>query len=301
MLNLAAFRYRDILAGDGGPVARLTCGEVCVCGARWFQANAHLRPGLGGEAIDKHIFSGADGSGTASSPLVARCKAVSEALERWAHAARHASPERARWGFDVDPSSNGMAAFPGLFARQARRAAWFEAVERFNLLHWWEGRLAAHERPSPWPDVSALVIASDLPGVTVVLQRVAADGWAAYGHAAAADFPAACHKAVVELERHAFALRHFLPVGAVPGGGVQAGASHLHPIEQRCHFFAGTEGQALFRERVRAGLTGPRARPRLVFDGVVPGPWERYAHVWRVVFEPPSRRFFSRATDYFLW
>lgn len=301
MLNLAAFRYRDILARDGGPVERLDCAEVSLGGARWFQVNAHLLPGLGGDGSGNHIFSAADGTGTDVSPLVARFKAVSEALERWAHAARHAAPERACWGFDLDPSSNGMAAFPGLFARQARPAAWFEAVERFNLLHWWEGRLAAREQPAPWPGVTALVIVSELPGVTVVLQRIAADGWAAYGHAAAEDFTAACRKAVVELERHDYALRRFLPAGAAPGRATAAATTHLNPIEQRCHFFASAEGQALFRERIRGGLTGPPARPRLVFDGVVPGPWERYAHVWRVVFEPPSRRFLSHATDYFLW
>ena len=38
-----------------------------------------------------------------------------------------------------------------------------------------------------------------------------------------------------------------------------------------------------------------------VFDGPVPGPWGRYADVWRVVYAPPSDRFLGMEENYFLW
>lgn len=300
MFNLAALRYRDVLAEHGGPVARLTCGETSVLGERWFEAGASLREDLRAGSWARRVWGSVDGSGTDRSPLVARFKAISEALERWAHLALHRDPAGARHGFDVDPSSNGLAAFPGLLARQARAAALTEAVERFNLLHWWEGGLGAVPVASPWPGVDAVVIESDTPGVTVVVHRESARGFHAYGHACGRDLRAACLKAAVELERHDAVVRHWALVRA----GAPACAAELdamHPIDRRALHFATDEGHARFRERVAEGRRGPRAVPRLVCDGRVPGPWDRWAPVWRVVFAPPSLRFLSREPDYFLW
>jgi len=298
MLNLAAYRYRNVLAARGGPVERLSCAETTVLGARWFQSNAHLRPDCLAGVWKKRVFSDASGSGTDRSPLVARCKAISEALERWAHWATFRAGEACRYGFDIDPSSNGMAAFPGLFARQARGPALMEAAERFNLLHWWEGRLAARAATSPGPGTDAFVIESDAPGITVILHRRSERGHHAFGHAARPTFAAACDAAAVEMERHETVVGYYVLTAGGRGGWIDG---DMHPIEQRSLFFASAEGYEVFRAHVAGGITGRRALPRIVFDGAVPGPWERYAHVWRVLFEPPSLRFLSREQDYFLW
>lgn len=298
MINLAPFRYRDALAERGGPVERLSCGEIALLGGRWFQSNAHLRPECFAGAWKKRIFSDASGSGTDRCPLVARCKAISEALERWAHWALFRSTDAPRYGFDIDPSSNGMAAFPGLLARQTRGAALMEATERFNLLNWWEGRLAAREVAAPGPDVEAFVIESDTPGTTVILHRRSERGHHAFGHAARRTFAAACEAAAVEMERHERVVGCYARAG---GGRGCATAPDLHPIEERCLFFASDEGYAVFRQHVGCRAARPRPKPRVVFDGAVPGPWSRYADVWRVLFEPPSLRFLARAPDYFLW
>lgn len=296
MLNLAAFRYRNVLVADGGPLERLTCGEVRVLGARRFEANAYLRAEHMEGQFKKRVWGSADGGGTDASPLVARFKAISEAMERWAQWATFRSDESAHYGFDIDPSSNGMAAFPGLFARQSRGAALMEAAERFNLLNWWEGRLAARPASAAWPDVDATVIESDAPGVTVILHRRSARGHHAFGHAARPTFDAACHAAAVEMERHDTAVRYYALAGRQHDG-----EGDMHPIEQRSLFFASDEGYEVFQQRVAGGVVGRRAKPRIVFDGAVPGPWQRYAHVWRVLFEPPSLRFLSREREYFLW
>src|SRR5215204_6494410 len=105
MLSLAAFRYRDVLQSAGGPIARLEATDTTVLGRREFIANAFLRDGLAGDLWRGGVFSVANGSGTAPSPMVARYMAISEALERWAHWQLHGGSERARYGFDVDPSS----------------------------------------------------------------------------------------------------------------------------------------------------------------------------------------------------
>ena len=299
MLTLAAFRYRKILAEVGGPIAKLVVSDTSVLGVRQFQANAYLRPDLIPWKNSSEVFSDADGTGTADSPMVARYKGISEAIERWAHMALCASPEGARYGFDVDPSSNGMAAYPGLRQRQARPAALWEAIERFNLLSWWEGRLDGTETETRWPGVHAVVIQSELPGVTVILHRTSARGLHAYGHAAGPDFASACARASMELERHDYVVRQYLMVHS--GGKDDFVPTAAHAIEHRSVYFAQTEGHEKFLERLRTKRPLPLAKPKLVFDGPVPGPWTKYADVWRVVYEPPSDRFLSSDPRYFFW
>ncbi len=299
MITLAGLRYAQVMAADGGPIARLTCGMAKELGACVFSAQATLRDELMPSRKTLLLWSSADGGGTASSPLLARIKAVSEALERWAHASLHAATGRARHGFDVDPSSNGLAAYPGVFARQARRPALLEAAERFNLLHWWEGRLPATWRLAPWKGIDALEIKSAAPGVTVVLHRRDVPGRHAFGHAAGATFLDACRHALMELERHSTVMRshaldHVAPSAPMPH-------ADLSTQEQRSVFFSTDAGYDLFVERVAAAPKRALIAPKTVFDGRLEGPWSRYADVWRVVYEPPSRRFLSRDPHYFLW
>jgi len=182
--------------------------------------------------------------------------AISEAMERWAHWQLHAGSERHRYGFDVDPSSNGMAAFPGLRRRQARAGALMEAAERFNLLNWWEGRLSALESATPWAGVRAATICSEAPGITVILFKRTAAGLVAYGHAAAMDFNAACRKAAVEMQRHEQVVAHFALTHA--GKIRDQLPPDAHPIERRSLFFALEGGTSCFS----SGCAPARPRPR---------------------------------------
>src|SRR4051812_24182913 len=100
MLSLAAFRYRNALASAGGPIERLEIADVSVLGERGFLANAYLRAELAGKREDKVLYSRANGSGTDVSPMVARFKAISEAMERWAHWQTHSGSDRHKYGLD---------------------------------------------------------------------------------------------------------------------------------------------------------------------------------------------------------
>jgi len=299
MLNFAAFRYRNIMADAGGPIAKLAVCDTFVLGERQFQANSFLRPDLIAWKTSSEVFSDAAGTGTADSPMVARHKAISEAIERWAHMSVVSSPDRQRYGFGVDPSSNGMAAFPGLLKKQARPAAYWEAVERYNVLSWWEGRLDATEIKTRWPEVQAEVIHTSLPGVTVILYRPSPQGYVAYGHAAGPDFETACSRAAMELERHDFVVKQYLLVHA--GDAMAMLPATTQAIERRSVYFAQPEGHEKFLERLRTKPWRPALKPRLVFDGSIPGEWSKYADVWRVVYAPPSERFLSNDGCYFFW
>ncbi len=299
MLSLAAFRYRNVLTAAGGPVERLEITDAAVLGERAFLANAYLKKELIGQPEASAVFSEANGSGTAASPMVARFMAISEAMERWAYSQLHASSERHKYGFHVDPSSNGMAAFPGLFSRQARQGALMEASERYNLLNWWEGRLAALESDTPWSGVRAATICSEAPGITVILFKRTEAGFVAYGHAAAMDFESACRKAATEMHRHEQVVAHFALTHA--GKIRDQLPADAHPIERRSLFFALEEGHELFVERLRSHPTKTASAPKLVYDGPIPGPWTQYADVWRVVYTPPSDRFLGMDENYFMW
>ena len=301
MINLAALRYRKIFAAEGGPVDRIEMAEIqSETGGRQFQANAFLSANLlPPRRHTRRVYSEASGSGTHRSPLIARFIAISEAMERWAYAATAPSADRARYGFEVDPMSNGMAAFPGWYRAQARPTAQFEAIERFNLTAWWEGLLPAITRSTEWPNVSAVVIGSDQGSVTVVLHKPTSDGQHAYGHAAAGSFGAACRKAAVELMRHERVIQGFHRKQRA--GSVAALAAPTDQLERRSLFFATAEGYESFLRRLEAPPAKLAPERKVAFDGPIPGPWTKYADVWRVVYYPVSLRYLTEGDNYFLW
>ena len=101
------------------------------------------------------------------------------------------------------------------------------------------------------------------------------------------------------MERHAQVISRFAMTHA---GRIDDQLSPAaHPIERRSIFFATEAGHELFLGRLRSAPRKPAAPPRKVFDGPVPGPWNRYADVWRVVYEPPSDRFLGAEENYFMW
>lgn len=289
-LNLAPVRFRRACAPDG-PIARVEWTTLGLYGVSICQANAWLKPGLR-PPRKKGIYSDADGTGSAPTPAVARHKAISEALERWAFDVTFDAPERVRFGFDLDPTSSGMAAFPGLVASGARRAALAEAIERSCLIAWSAGMAGSRRASTEWPGVEAVEIESPAGGSCVILFRRSPAGFYIYGHAAANSFTGACERALVELGRNERVMARSLAAG----GPVRA----ANLFERRCVFFSTEEGHDRFLRRIGAQ---PRQawRPRLVVDAEIPGPWSAYATVWRVLFQPPVEDFLNDELDFFLW
>jgi len=283
------------MASHGGPIERLESGDFPISGRRLFQTNAWLRPGLVPRRRFE-VYSDADGTGAHVSPMVARHMAVSESLERWAFHATVRSERREEFGFDVDETSNGMAAFPGLSSAPARRGAVMESLERFCLLNWWEGRIDGQIRDTEWPGVSALAFEPSLGGVAVLLFAHSEWGFHIYGHAAAESFSKACERAMLEMRRHEWVLRNRL---LAVGKGMDQPITER--LERRSWFFATDEGHELFLERLSRKSKGAPAKPTLVCDREIIGPWSDYTTVWRYVLQPPSRRFMEDEERYFFW
>ena len=293
MLSLAAFRYRDVLATHGGPIGKIESGQFPLRGRRMIQANAWLTPGLVKKQT-RGLYSSADGTGTHTVPSVARHKAVSEALERWAFHTVVRSEQAGEFGFDIDPSSNGMAAFPGILRRHARRSAMLEAVERYCLIAWWEGAAEGRMFQTDWPGVSAVAIDGPFGGVTVIAFARTEWGGYAYGHAAEESFGAACERAIVELARHEWILRSAW-LKHVAGEAV----APTHVLERRCLFFASDEGHETFQERLHRPCSGPMPDAKIICDRNIPGPWDQYATVWRFALRPPTDGFLRGGERYF--
>ena len=297
MLTLASYRFRNVFEKHGGPISRLETSESEIAKRRVFQANAYLRTELVPQRTAKVLYGDADGTGTASSPLVARHVAVSEALERWAYHTCIRLNDRTRFGLSADPSSTGFAAFPGVWERQARRSAYFEAVERHSTLCWWEGQIGAVERRTPWPGVTSWVI-WDAPGeVAVILHKHCDAGFHVYGRAAAPTFDDACRHAHVELARREYVSRAYWLAHARSFTTPPAATGLL---ERRSLFFSSPEGYECCRLRLALQPMRRPPRRKLVFDGPIRGPWSTYADVWRVLFEPPSQAFLSNDVHYFM-
>ena len=297
MLSVAGFRYRNALEADGGPISRISVREFPVYGRQMYQANAWLSDKVVTRRKKFALYSDADGTGTSETPMVARYMAVSESMERWAYRVKVRANDRELYGFDIDESSNGMAAFPGLFSSEARRRAQFEAVERASIIAWWEGALDGDVRQTEWPGISALVLPIPIGhGVTVVAFREVRPDCFAYGQGAGRDYFGACERAVMELARNEYVLglrRVSLGLAA------QDTPSDL--FERRCLFFSTAEGHAMFQERLGRKITGPRFTSEIICDAEIEGPWSEYASVWRVLIRPSSTEFLVDTERYFFW
>lgn len=291
MERLRAHPYPGVLAAQGGPVAALEYARLDVLRRSLHHVNVSLTPDLLPRPKGA-LFAPVDGTGTHVSKVTAEAIAISEAMERWAFYETKDSRRAQEYGFDVDPTTNGFAAYPGANAVSARSVALREALERFSLLAWWEGLAEAKPVQSEWPEIEAYAIEGPIGGITVLAVSGPGPGGRAYGHAAAPTYAEAFERAAIEVARNRETLAEFARVGG-------ARRAALDVVERRMVFFASETGYAFLRERVAASSGIRMPMPRLACDMEIAGPWSRHATVWRTVFFPPGKRFLEHVDDYF--
>lgn len=293
MLSLASLRYRDVFSEDGGPIAQVLTGSFPILGEPHHQANAFLTPELSAGKPSHALYGQADGTGSAPSSEIACHMAISEALERWAFLATQSGRDSARFAFDRDPSSNGMAAYPGLLKSQAARRARSEALERHALISWWDGRVDAEPVPCFFPGVNAYRIRHTWrSGEVVVLEQPSRAG-VAYGHAAATTVARASLRAAIELARNSFVLTQHRARGAL--------TSTANFLERRALHFSTPDGHARFLDRLRRPAWKGASAPAVLFDGEIPGPWSRWTTVWRHAVAMPTAGYLDQNEDFFFW
>ena len=294
MFSLAPINYRDILTRNGGPIERVSTGTIDVLGRQEPQAIAYLKPGLIRGKSSLSVYGNADGTGSHRSAQVARHMAISEALERWAFYETAQGDEAAKYGFDLDNSTNGMAAFPGLFKSQARKRAYHEALERWALISWWSGHMRAKVVGDAMFGVTALRLEHSAKfGEVAVLFRRSAAGHVSYGYSAGSTFGTAVARAAVELARNEFVVSYYK---------LRSVAQEVpNCFERRCLYFAGEEGHSEFLRRAFDRKPHREAEWSVKFDGEIAGAWSKYATVWRVVPAMPSREYLDPKSSFFFW
>jgi hypothetical protein len=247
-----------------------------------------LRPSWLGES---QIYENAQGGGTHALRSVACYIAISEALERWAFYAECDGPRRSALAFDIEPSTTGMAAFPGLTKGPSRENARLEAVERWSLVEWWLGRLPATAAVGSDEAAGSLEILTPFDRCAVALVwRTSPAGAMSFGFAAAGKLPDALAHARIEEARNASVLaKLFRETSSSPEDFPFKGLRLSY--ERRLAFFSSAAGGALFRERLASscGQMAVPERPRTIMDCELPGPWTKYATVWRVLYEQSNR------------
>lgn len=282
MLSLAPFRYRNILEKDGGPVRKVSASEAALWdGSPRFFAAASLVPALRpAEPKRLALYDDVDGGGTHPSRNMACFIAISEALERWAYYAASRGERRSEFGFDREDSTTGMAAFPAFTARPARERARHEAAERWGLLEWWQGKLPARTLALASSRAQAAEVLTPFPDTRLVIlwTKCPKSGEFAYGFAGAGDIGKAVARAGVELTRNITVLER-------RSANPEEGPVKLMG-ERRLLRFSTEDGLQAFQSRLassRALVSCPEV-PETVVDAEVPGPWSRYARVWRALY-----------------
>ncbi len=279
ILNLAPVRYAFI-AESGGPIEKIEYGHDEYLGQTWHLSRATLREDyrhpLGSSF---RVFHPADGSGVGSTRLEARAKAISEALERWAYHETSAGSDHIMYGYQYAGGTKGMAAFPGVISRQARRLAMSEAFEYFTLDAWWNGALPhwAVERDN---GTTVFIDQPHFKGfIALVLRHLDLEDYGvAYGIGSGGT------PAQAELKAHTEAARMQVVLEQR-----DASPNRKAPVleeEQLILSRASREGLAIIHDRLQSRPWRSAPRPTVIYDGPVDGPWNRYAHVWRYALEP---------------
>lgn len=231
-----------------------------------------------------YLYSTCDGSGTSKFENLAIYKSISEAFERLAF---YQNFDSTIYGFDIDCSTNGMAAFPGISRSSARAIAFEEAVERWSLSAFWRGSLSIQKIEhiesitylyfrTPFSKISFLISYTD---IELHGEKPPLNSFRAYGFAAGKNSTSVKFRANVELSRNVEILEAWIKKGRT---------SLLSNIEKKLTFFAEEKGIRAFDERVeysqRNNLITLKA-PDILIDREVTGIWTPHCHVYRVLFD----------------
>lgn len=221
------------------------------------------------------IYSNSVSSGTSEKSKQSFEKALSEYLERKAYNHILNSEKNKEFGFDVVRNSTGMAAH--WWAFKARINAKHEALERWTLHHWWNDLLSFERVKSCHPHRTILSKTYKQFNTTVVLIcDYREESGFFYGFAAHKSYEKAYKKALIELDRNHRVLTYYYKK--------KPELSEFR--EKRVVYFSSSEGFSEFAKKVRKnGFIKDLVFPELCLDKEIPGPWQKWRRVWRVLFK----------------
>ncbi|MCK5883580.1 MAG: hypothetical protein KAG61_07825 [Bacteriovoracaceae bacterium] len=263
--------------------------------AKKYEAHAFLK---GSSKFPKYFFYGkVDGTGTDKHKNIAIYKAVSEALERYAFYSILERSDAKRFGFDIEPTTTGLAAFPGITKIAARKISNFEAIERWALSEWWQGRLSIDstnkkkniiEIQTPFTESKTVVTWNYINHINLV----------AYGFATESSLSKASKKAKVEMSRNIEILEKISKKQLTT-----AELNNYNPVDLRLIYFAKEHGHKLFLDKICQSEKNiiQVERPRKIINCELTGPWSTFTTVWRTLYEQENRPHLEEVQDFFLF
>lgn len=238
------------------------------------------------------------GSGWSASKQESQCRALTEAVERWALAYYRKFPEKA--ALDVDGTSTGFAALPSDFNKKdLYENAYCEAVERWILNAVWDaggigllpaglnnqvlqglfkrfpGRLHGFTTRMPVPAPSP--IGSPMVFFSLCLFETA-EGGVVPGSACGLDESKVMDRAMAEAYMHALAL-------SMLKKKVRCEPEDI--LEKRILYFGGRPtGFSEVKERLASAPARKKPEiPKVIFFKELEGPWNPEINIVRVVLE----------------
>lgn len=278
MINLAPLSYLNIMAEHGGPISEFKTTRTNIDFSNMgYKTLVRLNNELVPSRPQLTFYSDYDGTGSDIYQKVSFYKAVSEALERWCFFCCSSSKN---YGFEIDQTTNGMAALPSLFSNGARENAQFEAFERWSILHWWHGLI--HNSAIDEFEYGKAIYITHPQGqmFTAITFSCCSNGRYVYGFGTASSKEAAKQRAVIELKRN------YDLVSSIHENDINRIQNIGNIIEKRLLYFSEGEKHNEFIEKTKKNLALKNVPLKLFVDAEIKGPWSKYAKVWRCLFEP---------------
>ncbi len=295
-INLAPIKYSKVLSCNGGPIESINIIKKNIYYEQeGYESYTDLTSDLKKLKIRKNtLFGNCDGTGSSTSKNEAGYIAISEAMETWAFRnSINNSNDKKKYGFNIEPTSTGMAAFPSLSNLTVKHLSKKEAIERWSIIEWWYGNLAIKKTKH----TQLVEVLSPIKNIKIIIvwKKSAENSKYAYGFAAGKSLKNTIKKANIELFRNLSVLENQCNKNIL--------INRLNLNEQRLLYFASPEGHNKFLERVKISqnLKITPSMPKKLIDIEIKGPWSKYATVWRTLFEQSSLDYQKNDDKFFLF
>lgn len=325
-ISLAPIKYRNVYASKGGPIKHLEyLKREIMFGPQnmGYEAYAYLDDSTSSSiGTTYNLYGNADGQGSDANKITACFKAISEALERQAFKETSLSSLANKYGFNIENSTSGLAAFPGITKYTAKESANHEAIERWAITEWWLGNLSIEEvkyKPESGIHCFQIITPWHPKIVVVLLYRTDASDEAvgvdnnnsqlnlnrtSFGFAAGNDLSHACKRAEIELMRNHFILKTKLNSTNSVSTNLSHTNNDLSVYERRLLYFSESAGDGFltFKEQIKKSENTHNqnhAFPKLLIDTEVVGEWSKYTTVWRCLYQHQEYKHLENSSDFF--
>lgn len=279
MFNLAPWFYRDLL-DENNILDKPEFFETILlnevnCYEAVISLKNELRPHW---LVKSDIYRDCDGSGTSKYKNIAVYKSLSEALERLAFY-ELVDLGHKEYCFHLNPTTTGMAAYPGITGSQARFNAKMEAIERWAIHEFNRAHLPIKKHKTDIQNLDHYEIIVPFTDVRVSLLSYVQNSIHIYGFAGGKNLKHSFEKSLIELDRN---IRVLLKAYSDEKGN----RNYQATVDRTIMYFSRQEGYLNFQEKIaKAPRKIVNTDPVVLCDLELKGIWSKYTKVWRYLLE----------------